>query len=383
MLVSQAHRGIFSSWYQGNKGDTIQLYDRPTGGTSPLSTSGANLIRQIPDGSPTLTVSTAYDMSFTVTRNSATEYGITAAIGNAVISNTTTVIHATSFDTAAILNTPTGIDSFTISNLQIHHSPVIQSEFINFNDYSILSYGDSQDIGGSADIEDGGATLHLTGNVWKCIQRPYTITPDTVLEFDFQSSVEGEEHSLGMDNNLVFQPDNRIKLYGTQPGSGTGIIVDFNNYISYAPNTRHYVIPIGQYYTGLMEYLFFVNDHDSPSPTAESIYSNVMIYETEEHPPAAASNPLPADTATDVMVFNDLSLSWSAGSGSTSHTVYFGTDYNGVLNADENSAEYFKGNQTETTFTPQLMELKNNLLLACRCNQSIRHDPKPCLVIYD
>ncbi len=60
-------------------------------------------------------------------------------------------------------------------------------------------------------------------------------------------------------------------------------------------------------------------------------------------PPGQATNPSPADGATDVSI--DVSLSWTAGSGATSHDVYFGTD------STPDSGE-FKGNQTGTTFDP-------------------------------
>ncbi len=60
-------------------------------------------------------------------------------------------------------------------------------------------------------------------------------------------------------------------------------------------------------------------------------------------PPGQASNPSPADAATDQSV--DVDLSWSAGSGATSHDVYFGTSSPGE----------FQGNQTSTTFDPGTM----------------------------
>jgi hypothetical protein len=59
--------------------------------------------------------------------------------------------------------------------------------------------------------------------------------------------------------------------------------------------------------------------------------------------PGQASSPSPADSATDVDV--DANLSWSAGSGATSHDVYFGTSSPGTL----------QGNQTATTFNPGTM----------------------------
>jgi parallel beta-helix repeat protein len=59
--------------------------------------------------------------------------------------------------------------------------------------------------------------------------------------------------------------------------------------------------------------------------------------------PDKASNPNPADYATGVEINTD--LSWIAGSGATSHDVYFGT----------NNPPPFVRNQTSTTFDPTVM----------------------------
>jgi hypothetical protein len=56
--------------------------------------------------------------------------------------------------------------------------------------------------------------------------------------------------------------------------------------------------------------------------------------------PGAAANPSPANSATGVAVSAD--LSWTAGSGATSHNVYFGTSSPGT----------YQGNQAGTTFDP-------------------------------
>jgi hypothetical protein len=55
-------------------------------------------------------------------------------------------------------------------------------------------------------------------------------------------------------------------------------------------------------------------------------------------PPGQASSPSPSNSATGVSITAD--LSWSAGSGATSHDVYFGTSSPGTS----------QGNQTATTF---------------------------------
>jgi len=61
-------------------------------------------------------------------------------------------------------------------------------------------------------------------------------------------------------------------------------------------------------------------------------------------PPGKASNPDPGNGATDISV--DADLSWTAGSGSTSSDVYFGTTSPGA----------YQGNQTATTFEPGTLD---------------------------
>ncbi|MHC4573411.1 MAG: Calx-beta domain-containing protein [Planctomycetota bacterium] len=68
-----------------------------------------------------------------------------------------------------------------------------------------------------------------------------------------------------------------------------------------------------------------------------------------------ASNPSPADSATEVAL--DAQLTWSPGVLATSHDVYFGTRFDDVKNATTASAE-FKGNQSvgnETYDPPDLL----------------------------
>ena len=60
-----------------------------------------------------------------------------------------------------------------------------------------------QDVDSTMAIEDGGASLRITGNGWKKIYLPTEITADTVVEFDFASTVEGEVQGVGFDNDEV------------------------------------------------------------------------------------------------------------------------------------------------------------------------------------
>lgn len=146
---------------------------------------------------------------------------------------------------------------------------------LNFNDFTIKTFGGpNQDITGPVTVENGGQTLHMVGNRWKRIDLPYNITPDTVLEFDFSSTAEGEIHGIGFSTDLKVDSAEIFKVFG---GQNWGIS-DFDNY-TLAAGTQRYIIPIGQYYTGQMNYLVFANDHDIANPTGESIFSNVTIYD--------------------------------------------------------------------------------------------------------
>ena len=53
---------------------------------------------------------------------------------------------------------------------------------------------------------------------------------------------------------------------------------------------------MGQYYTGAFSYLFFANDHDVSSPTGESYFSNIEIY--EDVPPPDNQPPSVTTTST-------------------------------------------------------------------------------------
>lgn len=150
---------------------------------------------------------------------------------------------------------------------------------IDLNAYPLISYAGGQDSTGTATISGDGLSLTLIGNRWKALDIPaYTVTQNTVIEFDFTSSSEGEIHGIGLDENLGLSSNRIFKVHGTQNWG----IRNFDDYASTAPNTKHYVIPIGQLVNNrLMNYLVFVMDHDISNPTGESVFSNVKLYELE------------------------------------------------------------------------------------------------------
>ena len=122
-------------------------------------------------------------------------------------------------------------------------------------------------------MADAGATLVLTDNTWRQTDQTFVITTNTVLEFDFQSNVQGEVHGIGFDEDADgFNADRIFKLYGTQSWG----ITDFETYAG--GGQVHYQIPIGLYYTGSTMRLVFANDLDVGSGS-DSRFSNVRIFE--------------------------------------------------------------------------------------------------------
>lgn len=188
---------------------------------------------------------------------------------------------------------------------------------INFNNHTITSYGNNQDISRLHTIEDGGATLRLKGNTWKKINLPYSVTSRTVIEFDFQSPVIGEIHGFGFDADNQEAPERSFQLYGTTAWG----VQAYKNYSVVAPNVKHYKINVGTHYTGNMLYLYFITDHDVTTPTAESIFSNVQIYEEGAAPDGEAPS-VPLNLTAQAVSATQINLSWGASTDNVSVTGY-------------------------------------------------------------
>ena len=118
--------------------------------------------------------------------------------------------------------------------------------------------------------------MNLEDNTWRRTAQTFAITPDTVLEFDFRSTDRGELHGIGFDENDTLTDDNRLfKVFGSQNWS---FDIDWPDPYTTLGTTRHFVIPVGDYYTGSSMFLVLQNDDDASSNN-NSWFSNVRIYE--------------------------------------------------------------------------------------------------------
>ena len=143
---------------------------------------------------------------------------------------------------------------------------------INFNDYTLVRYSGDTPSTGPVTIEDEGATLRMQGNRWQAINLPYTITANTVLEFDYRVTVEAEIQGIGFDTNTSLSAP--FRLSGTQSYG--------NNQYQYTGNGeyQHFVIPVGEFGTGEFSYLFFAGDDDA-NVGGDISFSNIQVYESD------------------------------------------------------------------------------------------------------
>ena len=122
---------------------------------------------------------------------------------------------------------------------------------IDFADYEIQSFGGAQDAG-SHTLLDDGEVLRIQNNAWKAIEINYEVTENTIIEFEFGSTRQGEIHGIGFDENSSISSNRLIRLYGVQNWG-------YSNYDNYPGGSvwMNYLIPIGEFYTGDFKYLFF------------------------------------------------------------------------------------------------------------------------------
>ena len=96
-------------------------------------------------------------------------------------------------------------------------SPAPNSGAVNFNDVQITSYGgSSQDKASKTRTSSNGNVLTLEGNGWKKVSLPYTVTKNTIIEFDYKSDSEGDIQGIGFDTDNGLSKNRLFKLSGTQ-----------------------------------------------------------------------------------------------------------------------------------------------------------------------
>lgn len=157
-----------------------------------------------------------------------------------------------------------------IDNVSVNDGTTPPCPAITFG--TISSYGGTQDAAGDFSVQDAGATLFVENNTWKYISYPYTVTANTVIDFEFRSTSQGEIHGIGFDNDNTISSDRTFKVHGSQNWG----ITNYDNYSG--SDWVAYSIPVGSFYTGSFDRLFFTNDNDAGSGN-NSYFRNVVVRE--------------------------------------------------------------------------------------------------------
>ena len=143
---------------------------------------------------------------------------------------------------------------------------------LDFSSLALTSYAD-QNASNATSVEDGGDTLRITGNTWVRTTQTFNVTANTVIDFDFTGTTQGEIHAIGFDENDTTTDALRLfAFWGTQDWTG-----DINWTPAYSGGTQSFSIPVGQSYTGNM-WLVLAGDDDA-SAASNAAFSCVRVYE--------------------------------------------------------------------------------------------------------
>ncbi|SEL51207.1 Por secretion system C-terminal sorting domain-containing protein [Aquimarina amphilecti] len=186
------------------------------------------------------------------------------------------------------------IDDLSITNGTTPPPPACDS--LDFNDFAITGFS-NQDSAGNFSIGNGGASISMTDNTWKYIALNYNVTANTVIEFEFSSSSQGEIHGVGFEDDNSLTSTRYFKVHGSQNYGVT-------NFDNYAGGTTTYIIPVGNFYTGNMDRLVFINDNDAGSGN-NSTFSNVKIYEGSCGQSATAESLIADLESTEAILGNE------------------------------------------------------------------------------
>lgn len=175
---------------------------------------------------------------------------------------------------------------------------------------------------GSFNVGNGGRELRLITNNLRKHPFAYTVTPNTVIEFEFRAFNDPTindafVYGLGLAESDSVNGNRVFRLLGKR---NWGINTYYGDY-AYS-NSNHsgrrpwvrYRIPVGQHYTGNMQHLVFVAEAPDPNYNMyfrdiDAAFRNIRVYESTE-----------SDEFTYQWTFNDSSRS---DTGSEVNRSYF------------------------------------------------------------
>ena len=182
-------------------------------------------------------------------------------------------------------------------------APSCPADAINFTQFPLEAYS-NQDGSGTDNVEAGGDVLFLEGNRWLRSVQAFTVTADTIVEFFFQSTAQGEIHAIGFDEDQTLNNDPRhFQFWGTQNWTGTANI-GFTPRYAAAGDFQRFSIPVGKEYSGSDMHLVFINDKDAGSLDNQGRFACVRVLGDQPSPPAGLFEAH-FDTGTEGFVYQD------------------------------------------------------------------------------
>jgi hypothetical protein len=174
----------------------------------------------------------------------------------------------------------------TFSGVRLYEAPddaVLSLDVDGRPGRPVTRYGGAgeNDLSARAEIGSSGYALTLAGNTWRKAEfwQPVRLTAQTIIEFTFSSSAQGQIHGIGFDNDDTITDGDRqnfLQVYGSEAWGRR-----VNNY--YNPpqpgGSVLYRIRLGDVFganfEGTFQYITFANDHDITLPTAASRYHDI------------------------------------------------------------------------------------------------------------
>jgi hypothetical protein len=215
------------------------------------------------------------------------------------------------------------------------------ASIITFEESKLTSYA-GQDINAIFTISDNFQEIDIQGNGWKKLFLDYKITDKTILEFEFQSNIQGEIQGIGFDTDDNFgSGDDKRLLFQLEGSQDVGGVTDFKDNVT-GKGWKTYQIEVGEFFTGEVNYLTFVNDHDGGKKNAHSQFRNLRLYEEGQvvQPVETPSTPPVVETPTTPPVVETPSTPASIITfEETEFTSYARQDKNSTLTISENKQE--------------------------------------------
>jgi len=178
---------------------------------------------------------------------------------------------------------------------------VLPGEPVSFDPATIQSYAPDQDGDGTASASSDGSTISVEGNAWKQVAFNYQATSNTLLSFEARVDSEGEIQGIGVDGDGIWDNGNDVAFIvaGTQTEVASRASLNFDFHGQGEPVWKTFLVDLGSSFTGNVNSLTFISDHDVDNPDAAASYRNVRLFESDGSVNTGAADSGSTDTTSD------------------------------------------------------------------------------------